>query len=315
MFENGKYKFLSQEYGMSRISNNVYHGKVNGYYTVIQLDDQSRTGLMWIGASRNEYDDRLEYKLQEIREIKGVKAVNLQGKSISTFFKIPFTKNGFKEFISHFFEMLTSYLSSKGYGSGCFVTGIDDGTVRLVQVNEKHQFLSETGIGLLEESLDQNRAEIAQRPENFFLGLFGAVGGALIGGVLWAIMGLLGFWAWFAGIIGFTLAFQGYAKLGGKVGKFASVVIFVLCIAAIFAGSVGEWAWHVYKAYKVDIPDLTYFEAYRETLPLIFSDPEITGEFLFDIGLGIGLVFVIGIPLVIKMYSENAGNYKIKRID
>lgn len=315
--ERGKYKFLREDHGMTFVNGNLYHGKIEGFYTTFKIDEQAKRTMIMVGANREEFDPRLSGLLEEIRRIDGIESAELSYKSILIKTKIQFQKKNFQMMVQDCFGKLFGYLRSNGYKSGCFVTGIDDPSIRLRRLNDLHfMFLTDTGLNVMTEHLEEKRAEIARRPENFFLGAIGAIIGASLGGLLWAVMGVMGFWAWFAGILGFTMAFYGYQKLGGRVSKLASVFIFIVCIIAIFVGSVAEWAWHFYRAYKIEIPDLTYFEVFVDIVPFIFSTPgELMREFLMDVGVGVGLTFLVGIPMVKKMYSESAGEYTIKDID
>ncbi len=304
---NQKYQFLIDKFYLENTVGNVFCGKINGFYTVVVCDDAQNTVKINIGANLKS-DPTLDEKIQELKKSCKCSKFNFLQYAI----KAEMGSNAVTNNLPTFLEELTAYLRDNGYESGCFESGSDDGTVRLTEINGEYFFLSQGSYDQILGSLEDKKQLIKQKGENIPLGIIGAAAGAIIGGLLWAFIGVLGYYAWFAGFATIFLAFKGYELLGKKVSIAGAVIVFVISIAAIFGGSVLEWTWNFYNTLK-EYYIVTFFEVLPETLPLIFEEPELKGKFLMDIGIGIGAVLIIGIPMLVSMYSDSSGKYSVKR--
>ena len=132
--------------------------------------------------------------------------------------------------------------------------------------------------------------------ENVMAGIVGAFLFALVGGVLWFVIYLLGFIAGISGLIGAVCAIKGYSVFSKKEstkGIIISVVIALLVIVLAWYLCLG---YDVYQAYKMwyEAGDIDYTVSYFEAVQVshyYLTDPEIGLAYLGD--LGIGLLFCI----------------------
>lgn len=308
---NKAQKILEEEFQLSKASAQIFYGKIAGFYTVVVCDESANKAVVDIGVQNAAASPAVYEKLSSLADEIKIKNYSLERHAVHAEIQGSLIKP-YHTALPVYLREMTAFLASNGYMSGCFETGADDGTVHFVQINGANIFLNresyEGAIGALEEK----REQIKNLKENIPLGIIGAAVGAAIGGAIWAGVGILGYYAWLSGFATIFLSFYGYKLLGKKVGKIGAAIVFLLSIAAIFAGSVFEWTWHIFKELELYY-DITLFDVLPETLPIIFEDSEIMWKFLMDIGIGIGVVFVLGIPMVISMYSDESGNYSSKQ--
>ena len=144
------------------------------------------------------------------------------------------------------------------------------------------------------------------------MGFLGSVLGALVGSVLWIIIGLLGFIASIAGAAISYCAFKGYSLFKGKLTKKGIVLnIVAIIIAFVFAQYIG-----LYFDFKEAIAGAD-FGLYLMFTPVLFSDSEFLLGLLPNLGLGI-LFIALGASTSISNNFKAAKNneeLKIEKID
>ncbi len=134
------------------------------------------------------------------------------------------------------------------------------------------------------------------KTENVFAGIVGAFLFSLVGGLVWFLFYLIGFFSGFSGLIGVILAIKGYQLFAKKESVkgiiISSVIAFLvlvlawyLCFGKDIYDAFQEW----YKAGEVDTT-LTYFESLR-AVPAFLTDSEVGPQYIKD--LIIGLVFAL----------------------
>ncbi len=137
---------------------------------------------------------------------------------------------------------------------------------------------------------------IIEEPQgNILLGIVGAVIGAALGGLIWAVIGILGYIVGWVGVLTIVLSYGGYkllARKGGALGVFISIV---LSIAAIFAGHYMAWAWTYYKAMNESIGGFTSLGRSVMELAPYLDRTDGWGDFATDLVKGYGLMLVAGI--------------------
>ncbi|MDR2210983.1 MAG: hypothetical protein LBO65_05875 [Spirochaetaceae bacterium] len=76
--------------------------------------------------------------------------------------------------------------------------------------------------------------------QSYVIGSIGALVGALLGSIVWILIGLLGYYASIGGVAISYASFAGYTKLGGKSNKAAIIIIAIsVLIAVVFAELAG----------------------------------------------------------------------------
>ena len=140
----------------------------------------------------------------------------------------------------------------------------------------------------------QNEPETVQ--ENVIAGAVGAFLFALVGGVRWFVIYLLGYLASISGLVGVICAIKGYSVFAKKESKKGIVIAVILALLVLVLAWYLCIAYDIYQAYQgwfeqgeVDFT-LNFFESAR-AVPYFLSEPEIASAYVRD--LAIGLIFAV----------------------
>lgn len=123
-----------------------------------------------------------------------------------------------------------------------------------------------------------------------FLGYFGAVGGLILGMLIWIALGYVGFIGGFAGYFMIKFAVQGFEKLGGELNKRSGKVIIGMTIFAIFLAQILNIALFAAKAMG-DLSLVGNIEFIMLIIRMTFSTQSSLMRFLLDMAIGLGLTY------------------------
>ncbi|MDO5103400.1 MAG: hypothetical protein Q4D91_10960 [Lautropia sp.] len=307
------YGFLKKDYNLA-LKGNVYYGQVNGYYTTLLFDEASGHFTIRIGASRADVDSKLNSKLQSLIDGRVVRKAYQSVKTIVIEGKNTLLSGKLKKRLSFALEELTDYLDENDYETGCFALGIDDGTLSLVKVNLEYHYLCAEARNHMSGQLAEYQREIDERSENVVLGILGALGGAIIGAVVYFLVSLLGIWAWLAAMVVYFLTFKGYEKFAGKIGFFGALISFVMGSIGVIVAIVSDWSWAIFRELRSEIPDLAITEILQDFLPIL-EYYGIKSNFYFDFFVWGGLSLLVGIVTIVQLYREVKNRYRIEELD
>lgn len=127
----------------------------------------------------------------------------------------------------------------------------------------------------------------SMRRENMFLGLIGAVFGALLGTVLWVVIGMIGF---IAGIAGYAIVFcgmKGYEMLGRKLSRKGIVICILLSCLMIVGAEYVSLGLTIYK----ELGDMYYLSIGDSfaLIPAFLEESEVAGGVMKDLIFGYAL--------------------------
>ncbi|MGI6237812.1 MAG: hypothetical protein ACOYI7_09795 [Candidatus Excrementavichristensenella sp.] len=141
--------------------------------------------------------------------------------------------------------------------------------------------------GCLEKQTLENY-EAAMADSNVFGGIVGAVGGMLLGALVWGFVMNLGIFAAPFALLTAILTVQGYDKLKGRPGALRTVVVIVCVVLSVFLGTAGCYAWQLHEiwveSYKDLIAEKVFFAG---AIPDLFRDSEFKIMMVKDVGLGL----------------------------
>lgn len=123
--------------------------------------------------------------------------------------------------------------------------------------------------------------------DNVMLGIVGAMIGALLGSVLWILLGQVGF---IAGIAGYAIVFgsvKGYRLLGRHVSRKGIVICVIFSLVMIFAAEYTSTGFAIYQAFKEDYY-ITILDAMK-SVPEFLKESEVRNELLKNLSVGYGL--------------------------
>lgn len=142
------------------------------------------------------------------------------------------------------------------------------------------------------------------------MGILGAFCGALLGGIIWTIIGVLGYVSGWIGLLIIWLAVKGYtlfAKEEDKIGWTISIVFGLLIIApATYASN----AWVYYQALNESIPGYTSLWDAFVQLPAYLTEYNEWGTLIGNLVMGYLFAGVAAIYMGIGVFS---GKHREKR--
>lgn len=148
--------------------------------------------------------------------------------------------------------------------------------------------------------------------ENVLLGLIGAVGGALLGTVLWVAIGMVGF---IAGIAGYAIVFcgmKGYEKLGKRLSRKGIVICIVLSCLMILGAEYVSLGLSIYKELGKEYY-LSLLDSFS-LVPAFLGEPEIAGGVIKDLIFGYGLAIwacFSSVRLVWRQVQQEQGPHTV----
>lgn len=146
--------------------------------------------------------------------------------------------------------------------------------------------------------------QTAPRHENVVAGIVGAFLFALVGGILWFLIYMLGFVAGIAGLVGVILAIKGYEIFAGKLS------IKGVIIASVIALGVLVLAWYlcigrdIYVAYQElyaegEVPEALSFSESVQAIPFFMEDTETAVACFTDLAFGLVFALVASIGTIV----------------
>ncbi len=119
-------------------------------------------------------------------------------------------------------------------------------------------------------------------------GALGAIGGALIGSVVWALVLQLGYMASLVGLLIGFLAEKGYNLAKGKQTKGKIAVLIIAIILGVLAGTVASDAITLAQMISAgELPGITYGQIPKLIAFLTVNDPEYLRATIVNCGMGL----------------------------
>jgi len=139
---------------------------------------------------------------------------------------------------------------------------------------------------------------------NVVLGTIGAFIGAMLGGVIWIIIGELGFIAGLAGFAMMYFAIKGYSGLSGRLDKKGQIISLIIAFVMIFIANYTSYAINFCKYYfdgNYSINNLiNSFKNLSEYLTYVDS----WGDFIKNLAIGYALSIWSGFGIIRSVFSK-----------
>ncbi|MCI8984002.1 MAG: hypothetical protein HFG78_16700 [Hungatella sp.] len=145
------------------------------------------------------------------------------------------------------------------------------------------------------------------KKSNMFLGIIGAIGGSLIGVVLWLGISFVGFIAGIAGFAMLKFALLGYEKLSGRLDKKGAVISLVIAAGMVFFANVLDYVVTICRAFfqwEASLDTVLYVISNFGTL---MTDADCWGGFAMNLIIGYALSIWSSFQLIGKIlrYKES----------
>lgn len=161
---------LASKYNLVAVDTRLIHGKPRGIYTIIEFLNQNKEFRISFGATKESTLTNASLLLESLRSIKLVKEVEEGAHVLQVQAKTSITTGTMLESIEAILDQALSFFEKEGYQSGSFDSGLDDGTVKLTQIDEDHFYLSDIDYRSRVRKLEENKVAIQETSENIPLG-------------------------------------------------------------------------------------------------------------------------------------------------
>lgn len=155
-----------------------------------------------------------------------------------------------------------------------------------------------------QEAAIEQQANEAGQSKRYGRGFLGALLGALLGGVIWVLIGMVGYIAAVAGLAIAFFAKKGYEMAGGRHGK-GKVWLILAAVAIAFIASQVAALWIVmadeFKQSGMNM-DVNMFLLF---LPIVFASKEAVGELIGNAGLGVVFCALGAFGVLQKTHKES----------
>lgn len=140
---------------------------------------------------------------------------------------------------------------------------------------------------------------------NVVLGIIGAIIGAALGGIIWIIIGKLGFIAGIAGFAMMLFAIKGYRKLAGSLDKKGQIISLIIAFVMIFIANYAQYVLEFCKYYySNDYSMTTIIKVFKE-LPDLLTMADVWGDFAKDLVIGYALSIWAGFKIIKTTFSSS----------
>lgn len=282
-----------------------YIGKVNNYFFSIK-DNQASEDLLYVTISiaPSESKNILFKYLDDLQKDNKIDDYELTKNEI----KIALVEDSIYT-IDIFLSALSKVLEEIEAKNICnFCENTEN--IDLYVSSKVHSFLCQScGEKLLTDLQEEKNIK-----PKYLLGFFASLVGALIGSVVWVVLGMLGFIASLAGYAIAYGAFYAYKKVNSKYTKLAIILNVVAIIIAFLFAQYSGIVFEVLREYKAD--GITFSDAILYT-NYLFTNKEFIVALLPDFGFGILFAFLGSFRTIKDNYTsaKEEENFYIEKVD
>ena len=137
--------------------------------------------------------------------------------------------------------------------------------------------------------------------ENFFMGLIGALGGAVLGAASIILFGQMGYVAALSGVILAFCTLKGYAWLGKGMSTKGAILCVILMLVTPYVADYLNWAITLYKELE---PLGATFKDCWEILPEVLRDSEVHGDYISNLLKLYLFVALGGVSLLVSAFKK-----------
>lgn len=140
-----------------------------------------------------------------------------------------------------------------------------------------------------------------RKPDNVLFGIFGALIGALIGGLCIVLLGQAGYVASFSGIVLALCTLKGYELLGGRLSKVGIAVSAVLILVIPFCAYLVTSGMIIMDEVKEILPNLTLPQGIQLMFEMMQIDTEMRSDVVKEV---LQLYLYTGLGVVAYLMSK-----------
>lgn len=316
----GQFDFIETELGLQRQKSSIplsFAGQYNGYYTVIEMNSgpygDNRYTIRVSYRAQAEADPAIKDLMNTLSTEHKFNGKESTGNLLSLFASVPIGRKKLKKRILTTMSLITERFQSLGLEAGDFYNGdVDDG-IALYQLSNRYVYLSRQNYQLISHDLQREEQEAAERNESptILAGLGGALLGALIGAIAWGLLLYLGYYAWFAGILGTALAFHFYEKRNGLISVKGSIIVTMLVLLMLVLANILTYSivmLQTLRSYGANI------QIVLANFPYLLKELGLSQAFALDMFLGIGIAIIFSVFMAYRIYVSSKNKNKISPV-
>lgn len=306
-------KKLAKENGMT-VYGGVAYGDLRGFSATLSEGAGYKTIVFSTRFTDPAKKDEMMQRVEQtnIRQQFRVQNLGISSRTIQVVFH---DNPGTMKLIYNFLDWFIPMLQEAG-ATGSNICPECGGTLtagKWVQVGSVcHHFHESCAEKVRTEIDDSNEDRKAQDNGNYFTGTIGALLGASIGAVLWAIVLNAGYVASLVGLVIGWLAEKGYNLLKGKQGKAKILILILVLVLAVVLGTLGADGMYIVKMMNQGrLPGFTLADVPMFIIALLAEDAAYRSATLSNIGTGL-LFAGLGVFFLLRNASAQVSGTKFR---
>lgn len=302
-------KKLAAEYGL-KVDKGVAYGAMQGYAATMSEGAGWKEIIFAVGFADPAQREAFMQAVNQVNVQKTyrVRRMSMAPNAIQVLFNDTVgTMKKIQAFLTWFLPLLQQYQATAW--NVCPECGNEVTTGKWMLIENVAYYMHEScAQKTIRDITGDNERRAQEDTGSYVRGAIGAVIGALLGGVAWALVLMAGYMASIIGLLIGWLSDTGYRLLKGKNGKGKIAILIVSVIFGVVAGTVGGDA--IALAQIIDeglLPGIVKGDIPAVLLSMLVEDPEYRLIVLKNIGMGL-LFAALGVYwLVVRTNKEVSG--------
>ena len=281
-------------------------GKIKDYYVSVLVD--LRDYIVKVNIDEKTDRSKINSLLDELKkEFSGIKKAEVKKNYIEVIVDEGKSKKLYED-IESILNKIIDFLEKEETVSCCAFCGAspEEADIKATQVIK-----NESEIDNICENCHKTRLEELEKDkENYILGFLGSLLGASVGGILWVIIGALGYLGAVAVVVILFGGIAGYTFFTKKMGAMGSA-LFVLASSIVIAAShFITVVFHFRDGLRAEGVSSSFFEAAEQLSTYMSLNPDVRGSVWFSPYFLIALL----VTVIVGILSARAASRDSKAI-
>ena len=308
-------KKLAQQHGMT-VSGGIAYGALHGYATTLSEGSGYKRIDIATSFAQPEQANALQAAVNavDVSNLYRVQTLQIAPRCISIVFTDTVgTMKKIENFITWFYPLLAQHGAANA--NICAECGSDAAAGSWYLINGIAYRFHDSCAQTVQRQISTSEEQRQQEDTGSYLqGTLGALGGAALGSIVWAIVLYLGYVASIVGLLIGWLPEKGYNLLHGKQGKGKVAILIVAIIFGVLLGTIIPDV--VVLAQMINSGELTGF-AYGDIPYIIIETMKLDSEYLSGTVSNIltGLFFAaLGVFAILMKAGKETSGTKFKKL-
>jgi hypothetical protein len=302
-------KKLAVEYGL-KVDKGVAYGAMQGYAVTMSEGAGWKEIIFAVGFADPAQREAFMQAVNQVNVQKAyrVRRMSMAPNAIQVLFNDTVgTMKKIRAFLEWFLPLLQQYQATAW--NVCPECGMEVVTGKWMLIENVAYYMHEScAQKTIRDIQGDNERRVQEDTGSYARGAIGAVVGAALGGVAWALVLMMGYVASIMGLLVGWLSDAGYRLLKGKNGKGKIAILIVSVIFGVVAGTIGaDIIMLIQMVGRGELPGMVAGDVPALIFVMLAEDPEYRGIVLKNIGMGL-LFAALGVYwLVVRTKKEVSG--------